>query len=85
MTQMSQAVANLKLNLAETRARDDQLDAMIRQFETQLARIPRQTMYGGTPLDLALSAMEEVEERLLHAQTTRPSPPEHQGASPGGA
>lgn len=71
MTQMSQAVANLKLNLAETRAREDQLDAMIRQFETQLARIPRQTMYGGTPLDLALSAMEEVEERLLHAQTTR--------------
>lgn len=47
MTQMSQAVANLKLNLAETRAREDQLDAMIRQFETQLARIPRQICMEG--------------------------------------
>ena len=71
MTQMSQAVATLKLNLAETGAREDQLDAMHRQFETQLARIPRQTMYGRTSLDLALSAMEEIEERLVHARITR--------------
>lgn len=47
MTQMSQAVANLKLNLAETRAREDQLDAMIRQFETQLARIPAKLCMEG--------------------------------------
>ena len=36
MTQMNQAMAALKLSLAEMRARDDRLKAMIRQFETQL-------------------------------------------------
>ena len=44
MTQMNQAMAALKLSLAEMRARDDRLKAMIRQFETQLKRIPRQAM-----------------------------------------
>ena len=71
MAQMQQAVATLKLNLAEIRAKEDQLDAMVRQFETQLSRLPRQAMYGRAPLDLALNAMGEVEERLRHAQTTR--------------
>ena len=71
MTQMNQAMAVLKLSLAEMRARDDQLKAMIRQFETQLKRIPRQAMYGRAPLNLALGSMAEIEERLRHSRTQR--------------
>ena len=71
MTQMNQAMAALKFSLAEMRARDDRLKAMIRQFETQLKRIPRQAMYGRAPLNLALGSMAEIEERLRHSQTQR--------------
>ena len=71
MTQMNRAMAALKLSLAEMRARDDQLKAMVRQFETQLKRIPRQAMYGRAPLSLALGSMAEIEERLHHSQTQR--------------
>ena len=71
MTQMNQAMAALKLSLAEMRAQDDRLKAMIHQFETQLKRIPRQAMYGRAPLNLALGAMAEIEERLRHSQTQR--------------
>jgi len=71
VTQMNRAMAALKLSLAEMRARNDQLKALIRQFETQLKRIPRQAMYGRAPLNLALGSMAEIEERLLHSQTQR--------------
>ncbi len=71
MTRMSQAVAALKLRLAEMRAKDDQLKVMIRQFQAQLARIARQTMYGRISLDLALGSMQEIEERLEDTQTKR--------------
>ncbi len=71
MTQMTRAMAALKLSLAEMRARDNQLKALIRQFETQLKRIPRQAMYGRAPLNLALGSMAEIEERLQHSQTQR--------------
>ena len=71
MTQMNQAMAALKLSLAAMRARDDRLKAMIRQFETQLKRIPRQAMYGRAPLYLALGSMAEIEERLRHSETER--------------
>ena len=71
MTQMNRAMAALKLSLAEMRARDNSLQAMIRQFETQLKRIPRQAMYGRAPLNLALGSMSEIEERLDHSRTQR--------------
>ena len=71
MTQMNRAMAALKLSLAEMRARDNKLKALIRQFETQLKRIPRQAMYGRAPLNLALGSMSEIEERLQHSQTQR--------------
>ena len=71
MTQMNQALAALKLSLAEMRARDEQLKAMIRQFQTQMKRIPRQAMYGRAPLNLALGSMSEIEERLQHSETQR--------------
>lgn len=71
MTQMNRAMAALKLSLAEMRARDNSLQAMIRQFETQLKRIPRQAMYGRASLNLALGSMSEIEERLQHSRTQR--------------
>ena len=71
MTQMSQAVAALKLRLAEMTAKDDQLKVMVRQFQAQMIRIPRQTMYGRMPLDVALGSMREIEERLEDALTKR--------------
>ena len=71
MVQLTQAVAVLKLILAEIRAKEQQLDMQIRQFEGQMARLPRQTTYGGVPLDLGLNAMSEVEERLNHVRTKK--------------
>ena len=71
MVQLRQATASLRLLLAEIRSREEQLDGMIRQFRTQLGRIPRQAIYGGTTLDIALSAMAEIQERLDHSQLAR--------------
>ena len=71
MPEMSQATAGLRLLLAEIASREEQLNTVVSQFRTQLARLPRQAIYGRTPLDLALSAMGEIEERLDHAEATR--------------
>ena len=61
-------MAALRLSLAEIRHKEEQLDVSIAQFRTQLRRLPRQTIYGRAPLDMALSAMGEVEERLRDAE-----------------
>ena len=71
ISQLEQAMANLRLSLAEMRAKEDQLDALINQFQTQLRRLPRQVVYGQTSLDLSLTAMGEIEERLDDAAATR--------------
>jgi chromosome segregation ATPase len=63
-------MANLRLSLAEMRAKEDQLDAQISQFQTQLRRLPRQVVYGQTSLELSLTAMGEIEERLDDAVGT---------------
>jgi|GEM_PF-3310410 len=44
MVQMTQAMAVLKLVLAEIRAKEQHLDTQIKQFEGQMARLPRQTI-----------------------------------------
>ena len=64
-------MAALRLSLAEIRHKEEQLDATIAQFRTQLRRLPRQTIYGRAPLDMALSAMGEIEERLADAEENR--------------
>jgi phage shock protein A len=71
ISQLQQAMATLRLSLAEIRHKEEQLDASIAQFRTQLRRLPRQTIYGRAPLDMALSAMGEVEERLRDAEDNR--------------
>ncbi len=70
-SQLQQAMAALRLSLAEVRHKEEQLDASINQFRTQLRRLPRQTIYGRAPLDMALSAMGEIEERLRDAEDNR--------------
>ncbi len=70
-SQLQQAMAALRLSLAEIRHKEEQFDASINQFRTQLRRLPRQTIYGRAPLDMALSAMGEIEERLRDAEDNR--------------
>ena len=64
ISQLEQAMATLRLGVAEMRAKEDQLDALVSQFQTQLRRLPRQVVYGQTSLELSLTAMGEIEERL---------------------
>ena len=67
ISQLEQAMATLRLGLAEMRNKEEQLDAQIYQFKTQLRRLPRQVVYGKTSLDASLAAMGEIEERLEDA------------------
>ena len=71
ISQLEQAMATLRLGLAEMRNKEDQLDELISQFQTQLRRLPRQVVYGQASLDLSLSAMGEIEERLEDAVANR--------------
>ena len=71
MVQLRRTTARLRLMLAEMRSRAEELDTRIRQFQTQLARLPHQAIYGRTTLDSSLSAMAEIEEWLNHARTER--------------
>ena len=63
ISQLEQAMATLRLGLAEMRAKEDQMDALVNQFQTQLRRLPRQVVYGQTSLELSLTVMGEIEER----------------------
>lgn len=71
MVQLKEAMARIRLVLVEISAREEQMDAMIGQFRTQLERLPKQAVYGNAGLELALSAMEEVQDRLSHAKGVR--------------
>ena len=64
-------MATLRFSLAEIKSKEDQLDAMISQFRTQLRRLPRQVVYGKTSLDASLTAMGEIDERLADVLVTR--------------
>ena len=71
ISQLEQAMATLRLGIAEMRAKEEQLDSQINQFQTQLRRLPRQVVYGQTSLELSLTAMGEIEERLEEAVAIR--------------
>ena len=71
ISQLEQAMATLRLSLAEMRNKEEQLDVVVSQFQTQLRRLPRQAIYGQTPLDSSLTAMGEIEERLDDAVANR--------------
>ena len=71
ISQLEQAMATLRLGLAEMRAKEDHMDALVNQFQTQLRRLPRQVVYGQTSLESSLTAMGEIEERLEDAISNR--------------
>ena len=71
ISQLEQVMATLRLGIAEMRAKEEQLDAQINQSQTQLRRLPRQVVYGQTSLELSLTAMGEIEERLEDAVANR--------------
>ena len=71
ISQLQQAMAALRLSLANIRHKEEQLDAQIAQFRTQLRRLPRQAIYGRASLEMALAAMGEIEERLQDAEQNR--------------
>ena len=70
-SQLQQAMANIRMGLAEIQTKESQLDSMITQFRTQLRRLPRQIVYGQLPLDASLSSKGEIEERLNDTLATR--------------
>lgn len=71
ISQLEQAMATLRLGLAEIRNKENQLDQLVNQFQTQLRRLPRQVVYGQGSLDMSLAAMSEIEERLDDAMANR--------------
>ncbi|MBT97716.1 MAG: hypothetical protein CL902_03700 [Dehalococcoidia bacterium] len=71
ISQFDQAMATLRLGLAEMRNKEDQLNQLVNQFQTQLRRLPRQVVYGQASLELSLAAMGEIEERLDDAMANR--------------
>ena len=64
MPQMQQAISRLRLLLASVRAKEDELDALARQFRRQLERAPRYAIHGGNPFEVTLNLMGEIQERL---------------------
>ena len=68
--QAQKTIARLNFFLAQVKAKEDELRNLERQFHVQLKRLPNQAIYGPTNLDVALSVMAEVEERLVHVQAT---------------
>ena len=71
MVQLRQATARLRLMLADIVAREEELDTMVAQFQTQMDRLAKQASYGSTTIDIVLSAMAEIEERLNDSKATR--------------
>ena len=71
MTQLQHTMASLRMTLAEIQNKEQQLDSMVNQFRSQLRRLPRQVIYAKTALEMALSSMGEIEERLSDALATR--------------
>ncbi len=71
MSPLQQTMATLRITLAEIHNKEQQFDSMISLFRLQLRRLPRQAIYGSASLDVSLSAMVEIEERLGDALANR--------------
>jgi prophage DNA circulation protein len=71
MPQIQQAMARLRLLLADIESKSQQVQAMTRQFRAQLRRLPQQAIYGRTTLEGVLSIMAEIEDRLADAEAAQ--------------
>jgi len=71
LAELDNAIARLRMFLAEVAAKEKQLDAMARQFRQQLSRASQRALYAHMPLEASLSVMGEIEERLAGAEVER--------------
>ena len=71
VSQLQQAMARCGCRWRKSATRKSSWTHPSPSFRTQLRRLPRQTIYGRAPLDMALSAMGEIEERLQDAEENR--------------
>ena len=69
--EMQKAISRLRILLASIKGKEDEMDAMVRQFKRQLERAPRHAVHGGNPLENTLSIMGEIQERLDGAEKAR--------------
>ena len=69
--EMQKAITRLRLTLASLRGKEEELRSLSRQFKRQLERAPSSAIHGGASLDTALSAMQEIQERLDGVETRR--------------
>ena len=69
-SQLQMAMGSLRIRLAEIQGKEEQTEALIDQFRTQLRRLPRQVVYGAISLDASLTSMGEIEERMNDAVAT---------------
>lgn len=69
--EMQKAIARLRILIASIKAKEDEMDALVRQFKRQLERAPRHAIHGGNPLENTLSIMGEIQERLDAAEKAR--------------
>ena len=71
MPEMQKAISSLRLVLATIRAKEQELDNLIRQFRRQLDRARTHGTHGNTSLDATLNIMGEVQERLDNVELKR--------------
>jgi hypothetical protein len=68
MPEMQKQITNLRLLLANIKAKEDDLNNTRRQFQRQLNRSPGNAIRGGNTLEATLGIMEEIQERLDHVE-----------------
>ena len=69
--EMQKAISNLRMLLAEVNRKDDEFEALVRQFKRQLERAPRHAIHGGNPVETTLNMMGEIQERLDKVETMK--------------
>jgi hypothetical protein len=69
--EMQKAISRLRMLLAAIKGKEDELEALSRQFKRQLDRAPRHAIHGGNPLEATLNIMGEIQERLDDVQRMR--------------
>jgi hypothetical protein len=68
MSELENMVLKIRMMLAVIKSKEEQLDSQRADFQNQLLRIERYALYGNIDLDSSLLLMEEVENRLNHAE-----------------
>ncbi len=70
MQKIEVMIARLRLILADTTAKEQQLATLRRQLREQSERLVTYSLYGDAELDRCLALMADVEQRLTQAETS---------------